>query len=1522
MYRGLRFPVYGRGDPCGRPGTRCMVELQLSIRLLPARTRKLLWGIGYTLMNNKVTYRQQFTRCGKQRCRKCKEGAGHGPYWYAYWSENGRTISKYIGINPPAGIDLTPVESFPARSQPLTGESGQPTASGNGATPFEARLTTPTTKALEGTAPQGGSHANPVLRIYLLGQLRIERSNGSEWETVTSRTWHRRRARALLGCLLSASGRRSGREQVMEALWPDLDIETAANRLNGAVHEVRQVLEPHITRPAASRMLRLERDILALADASSIWVDADEFESLLNKANAASDPEQVEQLLEEASTLYTGDYLIEELYSEWATRRREALRRGWMGLLLKLAELRVARGTLTSAIEPLDRLLGADPTHETAVRRLMVILTQLDRRGEALRVYRRLEETLAREYENDPLPETRELYEGLRRGTFQVPHSPEIPVSLEASTPATVARPQPVAATTAYTVFQRPALQLGRHNQSKLIGREGELVAMQRFLLALEKIEPEQAQENQKATSGRPHMEGARESATHSRQRRAQKLTHFLVLMGESGIGKTRLAEEISHEANMRNWSIVWARAYEQEGTIPYRPWTEILRALLKDVPAEFLLESLESIEKPETESAPSRNTGAASPARSRLSRLRTLVPELAAHLALDDALSNSTSPLTPEQERLHLWEATTALFSVLSRFTPLLLVLDDLHWTDDSSLELLAYVVRHMQNERIAIVATCRDIELAPTHSLRTLLNDLRREQALISLPVQPLDDGQIGSLVAHLPQPIIKSIQSQAGGNPFFAEELARVSEIGLPLFPPHERNPLALAMQAGESGKETHSSHSSSLMPETITAVLDRRLSRLSNDCQTLLGKVAVLGGSFEFNQLVCMVGDQGISEDAILDMLEEALRAGLLTEEGTGTHITYNFWHPLIVNHLYNRLSAARRAQLHRRAANALMLAHSGSEQEVAAAITHHLSKGGGDAASIARYAEMAANRAYALSAYSEAEHYYRIAIEAISRGKQAKTHSIEDPLHLASLLERVAECTNVHGNYEEMRHLYERVLELRAQYSPEESHQKRQMEAQRRALILREIGRAWTEISDFDHAWECYEQAKQIMLEAGVTSGSAWACVHLQQGNIYWHRGDYDGAQRYAQEALHMQQEAMNMQQQGKADLPITASELSTHTALSMIGSALELGRCYELLGILAATLGQYNEALVHLKRQLSIFEQHDEVSALTMVYGNLGAVYAMRAENEVARNYFMQALGMAERNSDHPNIAFVTGNLGDVAARCGDLLEAEEWMRRSIVVTERVSEREQLSWNNVVLAGILQDMGDMQGALTCIRRGLAMGRAIKSARYTGFALVALANWRIARAIELCSVNFIDANTHLTLQTHGDVDILERARKALERALTLEKLDAEVNIEGRLNLATVSFLRGEVERARKLALQSLKAAQEHELARVLARSKRLLGRILAAQGKTDEADTYFEQAIDVFSLHEMRLDYARSLHGYGVTLLQRSAAGEPVFQRGLAYLQEARIIFARCKAALDVEWVERILAHYNYENVHV
>ncbi|MEO8972950.1 MAG: AAA family ATPase, partial [Ktedonobacteraceae bacterium] len=1306
-------------------------------------------------MSNKVTYRQQFTRCGKERCRKCRDGLGHGPYWYAYWSESGRTVSKYIGIHPPQDVEL---------------ELQQP-----------AKTDEPR------NVPQQSS--TQTLRIYVLGQFRIDRLEGNERVPVATRTWYRRRPRALLGCLLSSVGRRIGREQAMDALWPDLDIETAANRLNGAVHELRQILEPEIARPAASLLLRSERDILELADRSKIWVDADVFESLLNESHNVADDEQIERILEQAADLYGGDYLLEELYSEWAAPRREALRRGWISLLLKLAELREARGHLVNAMEPLNRLLATDPTDETAVQRLMILLTRLDRRGEALSTYRRLATRLQRNYESEPLPETRELFESLQKGSSnkspavahknktetpsvptEKPDIPEVSVTLSHETsevssdtntldiPATgkaVARTLPIYVSSS---------QFGRNNQSPLVGRTKELETIRQILLSIEEKSREEHT-----------IEHIPEAARSQSYKPELPSPHFILLMGETGIGKTRLAEELSHAANGRGWSVAWSRAYEQEGAVPYRPWVELLRTLLQHVSLDELIANMGP-------KASDKSAAVMQYAPTMLERLSALLPELREYLP---QASKVYPPLPPEQERLHLWEATLALLSGLSKTTPLLLVLDDLHWTDGSSHELLAYITRHLQEQRILFIGTCRDVELAATHSLRHLITDLRREQAIVTVPVQPLTPSQIGSLVAYLPQNIIQSIQSQAAGNPFFAEELARVSETTLQPLLSSEVQLLGMtkgtALRNDENSRERElRAGSVSSLPEGIAAVLDRRLGKLSDECQQLLGKAAVMGGSFEFRQLLYMANEY--SEDTLLDLLEEALRAGLLTEEGAGARITYHFWHPLIISHLYERLSAARCAQLHRRAANSLLHMYAGTEGKVAANITYHLTKGGGESAQIALYAEIAAHQAFSLAAYSEAEQYYWQAIQTLTHNVLLQEDRVDettpvklaqvptgtfDVLHVARLLERICECCNVQGNYEEARGIYICILELRKQLQAQMSECERKREAQIQALIMREIGRTWVSTSDYEQADEWYKRGKQVLADAEVTSGAAWACLHLQQGTWLRIEGLYDEARRYTNEALEMLEQAMQengvprieqatssveaakirilqtipdqttLQVARSNNAVVSSLHFETCTERAIEGDPLEVGRAHELLGIIAASVGHLTDALNHMYIALSIFEQHGLIIAMVQLCSNLGVAHASRSENAVASTYLHRSLDLAERMGNLPIMSLAIGNLGEMASRTGNLLEAEEWFRRSIAISERTNEREHTSWCNVSLATALQDQGNLQSAAESVRKALMIARTIKSARCTGAALVALADLRTTQAIFIC-----------------------------------------------------------------------------------------------------------------------------------------------------------------------------------------
>ncbi|HLZ23938.1 MAG TPA: DUF6788 family protein, partial [Ktedonobacterales bacterium] len=543
-------------------------------------------------MDSKITYHQQVSYCGKPRCRRCREGTGHGPYWYAYQTINGRTVRTYVGKELPPELQ--------AQATGVAEESGEARAS-------EA--------------------ASAVVRLYVLGQFSLERHNGQRWQAVTDASMQHQRVRSLLTCLISSPGRKLGREQVIELLWPDLDFDTASHRLDKAVHSLRQLFEPGRSRPATTSLLLTEHSTIMLADQSQVWVDADAFEALLARARSTGDPGQAEQLLEEAMLLYAGDYLPEERQVEWTQTRRESLQRGWIGLLLELADLRIAREAIASAIDTLDRLLAIDPTNEAAVQRLILLLAQAGRRAEAMRIYQRFAAILKQEYKMAPLQETRALYEAAQRG-----NSAALTLAAGPKLPATPAAHEGQA----LEPEARPAMQVGRSNQSRLVGRDTELAALRQIL-----VDTEQARRMKLAGQKKSVSSPALESG-----RRVQ----CVLLMGDVGIGKTRLAEEIGRESSRRGWTVTWTRAYIQETSIPYRMWTETLRKAM----TRGLWQRQEIARRPLTYQA-----------------LRALLPELEDLLPPPDP-----SAVSPEQEQLRLWEAARALLSTISDSAPLMIVL------------------------------------------------------------------------------------------------------------------------------------------------------------------------------------------------------------------------------------------------------------------------------------------------------------------------------------------------------------------------------------------------------------------------------------------------------------------------------------------------------------------------------------------------------------------------------------------------------------------------------------------------------------------------------------------------------------------------------------------------------------------------------------------------------------------------------------------------------------------------------
>lgn len=984
----------------------------------------------------------------------------------------------------------------------------------------------------------------------------------------------------------------------------------------------------------------------------------------------------------------------------------------------------------------------------------------------------------------------------------------------------------------------------GRTHTSPLVGREQEWEALYSLLLTVEQLQ------------ARPDHTGNDAVPGYS----PNTPTHCALLVGELGMGKTRLAEDISREAHRRGWTVAWSHAYAHEGNIPYQLWSEVLQHLSTTSGAWSI----------QVQNEPGRT----------FAPLLRLLGEYSDQAPPEASLP----PLTPEQERWQLWEAVGALLTRISQSTPLMVVLDDLHWADESSLELLAYLLRRLDGNRVMVVGTFRHTELPQAHLLHTVERALRYERHTQRLLLQPLTQEQIRKLLPRLPADVVLEIQALAGGNPFFAEELAR--EEGAP-----ETTRAVLPPHAGQRR---------SPLPGPIAAALERRINRISANCLHLLSVASVMGGSFTYPTL-CAMMDENQARERGLDLLDEAIEASILIEEGSRSPVTYSFWHPLMVQFLYERLPAARRVHLHRAAATTLMQLYQGREEEGAAAIVPHLVECGSEPLTIARYAELAADRAFLLSAYPEATRQYRL---AVSHLEEAHLHppTGEEPgarRHLADLLERLGECLMNQGSYEGARGCYERVIALRGQLLPHPPCQGQAGEVQILALLWSEIGRAWRMQGQYGPAGKSCESGEAVLREAGINAGPAQANLRLQSSLIEWQLGHNEQARALALDALRLFEEMPRptRQERSQGDVPSRAERL-------LAGDPAQLGETQEALSNIATSQGQTAHSLSHLQTALSIYEQHDLSRGIAHVTGNLGFTYLLRGEDGLAQQHLSRSFELAERVGDLPVQAVAALNLGELRARTGKLAEAEALFRKCLALTRQVGDRETEIWASDSLSTVCREQGKLADARESIASALRLSRSIKNTLCVGLVFVALGNLRLYQARATC-------------EAAQRRSLLLRAKRPLEKALSSEHLYTEPRAAAHLALAEIAFLLGDCEAARQEGERAVEDARTGDLLLIGVRAQRLVGTLLDAQAHPEQVAQLFEQLLQQCRLHHMRLEEGRTLLQYAEALLAccdpAGADGIREYQQALKYLAEASSIFSSCHAALDFRQAEQLLA---------
>ena len=432
----------------------------------------------------------------------------------------------------------------------------------------------------------------------------------------------------------------------------------------------------------------------------------------------------------------------------------------------------------------------------------------------------------------------------------------------------------------------------------------------------------------------------------------------IVMLVGEPGIGKSRLAKEFAVYAGLRGAQVLSGRCYESEASIPYLPLMDALRQYV--------------VSKPEVELRQELGPGAPEIA-TFISEIRQRLPD-----------TPEAPPMEDEADRLRMFESVATFLRNAARAAPLILLLDDLQWSDRPSLLLLQYLARGIATERIMILGCYSDVEVEESDALSETLAALRREQFFQRVLVRGLPKEDVLALMSTLgeqevPADFVKAIYRETEGNPLFVEEILK-----------HLVEEGRLNLESGQWVSSTGGVPQLDI-PEGIRDIVRRRLSRLSEECRGILTLASAMTSGFTFELLKEVSGEH---EDRLLDLVEEALALHAIRErKGAVSGSSYELAHTALRHTLYGELSAPRRVRLHRQIGEALERLHAANLEPHLAELAYHYSNAapGGDVDKAIDYARRAGERATALLAHAEAVRAYRLALRALDvRGGEDAT----------------------------------------------------------------------------------------------------------------------------------------------------------------------------------------------------------------------------------------------------------------------------------------------------------------------------------------------------------------------------------------------------------------------------------------------------------------------------------------------------------------------------------------------------
>jgi len=711
---------------------------------------------------------------------------------------------------------------------------------------------------------------------------------------------------------------------------------------------------------------------------------------------------------------------------------------------------------------------------------------------------------------------------------------------------------------------------------------------------------------------------------------------HAVVLTGEAGVGKTRLAEELRDWAAWQGIGVATATCYAVESNLAYAP----IGALLRSRPLPHL-----------------------SPARLR--EVARVLPEVL------DAHPGVRAPglITEGWQRQHFFEALVHAFLATD---PLLLIVDDIQWCDRESIEFLHFLLRFPTHVPLLLICTQRAEELPLDHLLMTLWAALRRDQRLVELELGPLDSNAIARLTRHIAggavdDHAIQQIVDESEGNPLFAIEMAH-------------------ARVDGRNGS------GATLLPQTVRSMIAGRLTQLSSSAQVLTGLAATIGREFTFDVLQHATG---ADEATVVRGLDELVQRRIIRERELDR---YDFSHDKVREVAYASVSATQRQWNHRQIARALETLHRDDIDTVSGPIAAHWEQGGRAEQAVRHYerAGDAARRVYANDAavdayqraialappathcrlmlkvgdvwqlvgkWPETEAIYRQALAVAEHlGDQRLQAQCANALggllftqglypEAGTWLERARIGFEALGDREGVGNVIGRIGALhhrqgdypRAMACLEQQLAVATATGNRReaASALEEMGRVYWDQQDLPHALEATQRALEIATELDDRPASIRALGWLAA--CYWLQGDYANAHSYLQQELQL------------------ASE---------IGARRSICDALSQLGVVHFRQGDFQPALGYMHQSLQLAIELDDQHEIAATVANMGLLYGTVGAFEQARACAAVHLQIALDTGTRLGVALAVHNIAEVLTEQGAYREAEQCFKQSIALLQ------------------------------------------------------------------------------------------------------------------------------------------------------------------------------------------------------------------------------------------------------------